>query len=427
MVKTPRTRHSKTQREPLTIELGAEDVKRVEEAAANAEPETGSSVESIEVPAQPDAELQKVEGEPVAEVQEPEPTSDHGFGRPERETVEPKPSAPQAAPARGGVSNIAAGLIGAVLALGGFYGLQASGMVGTQLVAAPSIEPLEAEIAALKGDLEALRNAPQQDSGLSTSVDQLKSDVSALQSAAQSGGAGDGAAVAALDERLKQIEASPSVPQSLSEQVTALESKVAAAGDLAGKSDARLGALEQSVSTLTEKVEQQASQPKVALAIAATALKSAVDRGGPFAAEAETFAAIAPNAPELAALRQYADGGVSTEAELVAAFPQAADAMIAASTPDNPDAGVLQRLLDSAQSVVKVRPVGSVAGDDPGARIARMEVALKAGDLPQAMAEYDALPDAVKQAGAALAERIKARIEVTKQVDQLVAGAMKSA
>lgn len=425
MVKTPRTRHSKTQREPLTIELGAEDVKRVEEAAANAEPETGSSVESIEVPAQPDAELQKVEGEPVAEVQEPEPTSDHGFGRPERETAEPKPSAPQAAPARGGVSNIAAGIIGAVLALGGFYGLQASGMVGTQPAAAPSIEPLEAEIAALKGDLEALRNAPQEYSGLSASVEQLKSDVSALQSAAQSGG--DGAAVAALDERLKQIEASPSVPQSLSEQVTALESKVATAGDLAGKSDARLGALEQSVSTLTEKVEQQASQPKVALAIAATALKSAVDRGGPFAAEAETFAAIAPNAPELAALRQYADGGVSTEAELVAAFPQAADAMIAASTPDNPDAGVLQRLLDSAQSVVKVRPVGSVAGDDPGARIARMEVALKAGDLAQAMAEYDALPDAVKQAGAALAERIKARIEVTKQVDQLVAGAMKSA
>jgi len=434
MVKTPRTRHSKTQRAPVTIELGSDDVKRVDEpiADAPAEPEIVAPVESIEVPAQPDAELQKVEGEPVAEETKTEKaeqsasgTSDYSFGRANSESPTSRRSTPVK---QGGMSSLAAGVIGAVLALGGLYGLQAAGVVGSpgSTAAAPSLEPLESQIAALKSELDGLKSAPAAvDSGVTSALDQIKSDVASLQSAVQTGGAGDGAAVAALDERIKKLETAPA--QDVDGKIAAVESKVTAAADSLANSDTRIGTLEQSLGTLADKVEQQASQPKVALAIAATALKSAVDRGGPFAAEAETFAAIAPNAPELAALRQYADQGVATVADLVASFPQSADAMIAASQPEDPNAGVLQRLLDSAQSVVKVRPVGSVAGDDPGARIARMEVALKAGDLQNALTEYDGLPEAAKQAGAALADRIKARIEVTKLVDQLVANAMKSA
>lgn len=435
MVKTPRTRHSKMQRPPVTIELGAEDVKRVDDppTEAPAEPEAAAPIESIEVPAQPDAELRQVEGEQAEEVPPSEqaeehaaPKSDYTFGRSEpgeRPVENPKRSGGS------GVSSIAAGLIGAVLALGGFYGLQAAGVVGSpgNTVAAPSLEPVETQIAALRSELEGLKSGPAPDPGISAALEQLKSDVAGLQSAVQSGSAGDGAAVAALEQRIGKLESATGDAQGIGDRLGAMEGKVTAAAESAANADTRIGALEQSVNTLTGKVEQQASQPKVALAIAAAALKSAVDRGGPFAAEAETFAAIAPDAPELSALRQYADEGVATEADLTAAFPQAADAMIAATVPEDPNAGLLQRLFDSAQSVVKVRPVGSVAGDDPGARVARMEVALKAGDLPQAMAEYDGLPDNVKQAGAALADRIKARIEVTKLVDQLVAGAMKSA
>ena len=73
------------------------------------------------------------------------------------------------------------------------------------------------------------------------------------------------------------------------------------------------------MSQLSGKVEAQAAQPKIALAIAASALKSALDRGAPFAAELETFAAISPDAPELAALRAYAEKGVPTRAEIARA------------------------------------------------------------------------------------------------------------
>ena len=125
MVKTPRTRHSKTQRAPVTIELGSDDVKRVDEPIAEtpAEPESAESIESIEVPAQPDAELLEVEGEPIVEdaepatAQESSAKSDYSFGRTDSE---PRPASSRPAPAKqGGMSNIAAGVIGAVLALGG--------------------------------------------------------------------------------------------------------------------------------------------------------------------------------------------------------------------------------------------------------------------------------------------------------------------
>ena len=48
MVKTPRTRHSKAEREPVTIELGPDEVSRVateDDAAATAEPVADPSAE----------------------------------------------------------------------------------------------------------------------------------------------------------------------------------------------------------------------------------------------------------------------------------------------------------------------------------------------------------------------------------------------
>ena len=56
-----------------------------------------------------------------------------------------------------------------------------------------------------------------------------------------------------------------------------------------------------------------------------------------------------------------------------------------------------------------------------------MEVAIKAGDLAKAMAEFDTLPEAAKAAGAAFADKIKARLDGRKLVDQAIAGAMKAA
>jgi len=143
-------------------------------------------------------------------------------------------------------------------------------------------------------------------------------------------------------------------------------------------------------------------------------------------AELETFAAIAPQAPELEALRTHAEAGVPTRAMLAGEMPAAAAAMAAAASPVSDDASLFERLLASAESLISVRPVGDVKGDDPASVVARMEVAVNGGDYGKALAEYEALPEAARQAGAAFAARLKARHEVEQLVDRLIAGAMRS-
>jgi hypothetical protein len=168
------------------------------------------------------------------------------------------------------------------------------------------------------------------------------------------------------------------------------------------------------------------SQPKIALAIAASALKAAVDRGAGFGAELETFAAISPEAPELAALRAHAEKGVPTRADIVAETDAAANAMIAAAKPVNEDAGILERLVSSAEQLVQVRPIGAVEGTGVPETVARMEVAVNQGDFAKALAEYDTLPETAKAAGTDFVSKLKARLDVETLVDKLVAGAMKA-
>ncbi|RVC85271.1 phage tail protein, partial [Mesorhizobium sp. M2A.F.Ca.ET.017.03.2.1] len=175
----------------------------------------------------------------------------------------------------------------------------------------------------------------------------------------------------------------------LNEKIAGLDALVKSTGDAAKAEDGRLAALEQSVSQLSGKVEAQASQPKIALAIAASALKAALDRGAPFATELDTFAAIAPDAPELAALRSYADKGVPTRATIASEAETAANAMVEAAKPVDQDAGFFQSLVSSAESLVKVRPVGSVEGKGAPETVARMEVAVNQGDYAKALSEYD--------------------------------------
>ncbi|TGR36148.1 phage tail protein, partial [bacterium M00.F.Ca.ET.199.01.1.1] len=75
---------------------------------------------------------------------------------------------------------------------------------------------------------------------------------------------------------------------------------------------------------------------------------------------------------------------------------------------------------------VKVRPVGAVEGKGAPETVARMEVAVNKGDYAKALSEYDTLPDAVKAAGADFAGKLKARLEVEKQLEALIAGATKA-
>jgi hypothetical protein len=498
MVKTPRTRHSRPNTEPVTIDLEPGEVSRVSDTpttdgtamperdahAGNADPEAVEAVPEAEPFAETDAKPAAGEPQAVAAAApvdlhgpqhidagtsprdtvtpaatvaptpsgydfdaDDKPKSGGGAGEPPKDKPREMPKDPfVTAPAtakRSGTSPLVAGVVGGVVALLGAGILQYAGVLGApggQMGAGA----IQADIATLQAEVAALKGAPAAPdlsgtvNGLAGSLDQVKADVAALRQAVQAGGSGDTAGLADLDARMKALESSiASLGQAggavMANDVSAINEKLAAVEALAnsaGSANAelatRLGALEQSVSGLSAKVEAQIGQPKVALAIAAAALKSAVDRGAPFQAEIETFAAVAPGLPEIEALRAHAEQGVPTRAELVAGIDETAGVIIAAANPPAADAGFFDRLLSSAESLVTVRPIGAVSGDGVPEKVARMEVALKAGDLAQAMAEYDSLPDAAKAAGAAFADKLKARLDVEKLVDQAVASAMKA-
>ncbi|CAH2405977.1 COG4223 family protein [Mesorhizobium ventifaucium] len=496
MVKTPKMRHSKSRREPVTIELEPGAVSRVaEEDAANgrtdeAKAEEAANASQPEAPEEPvhadqtDIEpWEHAEAAPPAGSEQPaeggakspegpKPTYpasseasakrafDYSFDDASAEDASAKAGAADvpkdptgnedmaAQPRRGGINGIAAGIIGGVIALAAAGGLQFAGLLGAPGAGdlssgGVSLDGVNSEIAALKSEIAGLKDTARNNDasakvdGLSSALDQVKTDVAALKSAIEQGGAGDTAGLAALSDKVRQIETAvaalgqtgntaPVDLGPLNGKLAGLDAAVKSAGETAKAQDGRVAALEQSVSQLSSKVEAQAGQPKVALAIAASALKAALDRGAPFAAELETFAAISPDAPEIAALRPYAETGVPTRADIATEMPAAASAMVAASEPVDQNAGFLQNLLSSAQSLVKVRPIGAVEGVGAPETVARMEVAVTQGDYAKALNEYDTLPEAVKAAGADFAGKLKARIEVEKQVDALIASAMKA-
>ncbi|PBC05818.1 mitofilin family membrane protein [Mesorhizobium sp. WSM3860] len=489
MVKTPKVRHSKSRREPVTIELEPGAVSRITDGdAANtdtntartdeAKAEEGAAASQPEAPEEPihaeQADIEPWEHADAARggadqpgtnkdgTEAPYPGSEEAprsepksFGYSFEDASAAKTSSAASAskpsenrsddrdfPAarRSGVNMIAAGVIGGVVALAGAGLLQAVGLLGSPTSVGISPDGVTGEIASLRSQIAALKEtgdtgASAKVDGLSSALDQVKSDIAALKSSA--GQSGDGAALKALTDKVGQIETSVADLQKagsaapvdlapLNEKLAGLDALVKSAGDAAKAADSRIATLEQSVSQLSGKVEAQASQPKIALAIAASALKAALDRGAPFATELDTFAAIAPNAPELNVLRGYAEKGVPTRATIASEADAAANAMVEAATPVDRNAGFFQSLVSSAKSLVQVRPVGAVEGKGVPETVARIEVAVNQGDYAKAVAEYDTLPDASKAAGADFAGKLKARLEVERQIETLIAGATKA-
>lgn len=496
MVKPPKIRHSKTRRDPVTIELEPGAVSRVEDESQPVTPaaEAGPSSETVTAamdeakgdaaaePPDSNAEARGSDGnrepdwvsfEPADADREtnPGPAEEEDrpsaavSDRPSQDNGSSMPGIPREEPrkeSRGGLSGVAAGLIGGIVALAGAGGLHYAGLLplanGSGDGAA--VSALQAEIVTLKeqfggiqtgggGDAESLRQQLAESAsrieGLGTDLDRVKADVAGLKSAVESGGAGENAGLGALQEKVAEIESSltalgrtdtraaPADVTAVTEKLAAVETAVSAATTAVSANEGRLatvekglGTLEQSLGALTGKVDAQASQPKVALAIAVSALKTAVEAGGPFASEVETFAAVAPDSPELAELRSIAEKGVPSRDEIAAETPGAAGAMLDAGRTVDDNAGYFQRLLSSAESLVKVRPVGPVEGAGVPETVARLEAALESGDYAKAIAEYDTLPEAPKAAGHTLMEKVRARLAAEQLVDKATAAALKA-
>lgn len=402
-------RHSKSSDKPVTIDLDAQDIasaadseKPAEEAAQAADdaPVT-EAVAAVEAGSDP---LSEHESDRAAGAQE-EPLPKEP---PPSEPVQPPP------PQKGVVTSglIAAGIFGGLVALLGAGAIQYAGY----LPGSSTRQTNSADMADLSGEIEG-----------------LKQSVASL--AANSPPAADNSA---LEKRIAALEAAPQTPASGtsagSADVEALNQKIA---DLTAQIDQLKTSLAQTteqqassgadITSRLAEAEKKLNEPRedvaVARAIAAAALKAAIDRGGPFIAELDTFAGVAPDDPAATDLRGFAETGVPSRAELIRQVPDVANAIVESVNQPDPNQSWSDRLMSSAKSLVSVRPVGNVEGESVEAIAARMEDKVKNGDLPGAATEWNSLPAVAKQASAAFKQSLEARI----RVEDLVGGALSKA
>jgi hypothetical protein len=327
-------------------------------------------------------------------------------------------------------------------------GLEAA-MQNAPVGAAPDLAPLTKRLDALEHDLAALRASDQQPAS-------PQPDLSALNDR-----------IAALEARLSSPQA-PTAPGSdsagLSEKVAALEAKLAA---LQGQQPARAGADAAAVDKLSQENEalrtdlaalkaqlaavDQALAARgndaggVAFALAVGNLGGALATARPFAAELTALTDLAAKDPALAArvkeltapLADRAAAGVPTLVELQSRFPATARAIVDAAKQAAPAVETAEsrswyeRPLDWLSSAggwlsrqVSLRPVGEVAGDDPGAHVARAELRLSQDDLAAAAKELAGLNGPAAAVAAPWLGDAQARLAVDQVLSALQAAAV---
>ncbi|MBB4238786.1 hypothetical protein GGD57_005401 [Rhizobium esperanzae] len=406
-------RHSKSADKPVTIDLEAQDFAAAADTEKPVENDVGD-VDRTEAGMPPEAaplsEHERAELEPA------EHQDQSGMDGQAEESAAPEPSftppPEQPAPRGAGTSGlIAAGIFGGLVALLGAGAIQYAGYLpgsSTPQTSSPDTADLSGEIDGLKQTVANLAaNPPSAKDGA------LEKRIAALETAAGARSAGapaDSANVEALNQKIAE----------LSGQLDQLRATLAQSSEQQTTSGA-------DITKRLDEAEKKLNEPRqdvaVAKAIAAAALKAAIDRGGPFLAELDTFAGVAPDDPAVADLRSFAETGIPSRAELVRQAPDVATAIVEAVNQPDPNQSWSDRLMSSAKSLVTVRPVGNIEGESVEAIAARMEDKVKNGDLPGASAEWNALPAVGKQASAAFKQSLEARI----RVEELVGGALSKA
>jgi hypothetical protein len=414
-------RRSKSDQEPLTIDLDATAVPREGSDESTAAVEREAAVdETAEIRAGEADETVRADisgtDTSKSEAEEEDARAEAGAAAFAEEPISAATAAEEPVrpiyPAQHRTSNsgaFAAGMLGGLIALLGAGGLQYAGVM-------PSLGPAASNTAveqSFASDIEALKAQLAAAPAPAATVDlgPLETRIADLEKKTAEAGNGAAADVSGLDAQIANLTG----------EIATLKSALA---DAQQSTEATKSELSTRLDAAEKKIDEPASDVQLARAVAVTALKTAIDRGGPFLAELDALKSIAATDPAVTGLADDARTGIAPRADLVRDFPAVADAMLEATQHSDPNQGVFSRLMDSASSAIRIRPVGSVEGDGPEAIIARIEDKLTNGDLKGASLEWGALPEPAKTAGADFKTKLDQRIRVEGLIDATVAGAM---
>jgi hypothetical protein len=245
------------------------------------------------------------------------------------------------------------------------------------------------------------------------------------------------AAVAAINERLAKIESSigkaPTNDPGVSERLSAVDNAVKSLGialtalnkrsdevvaradaadkaiaelrdsvrsfsrnTSAGLSSADVETLQKRLATLEQAVRNTTGDKAARLALTAGALRDAVIRGVPFTAELEEALVLGADEKHLVPLASFAASGVPSAATLAQELRVSIPGLAKAAGAQAPGGDFLDRLQANASKLVRIRPVGTPAGDDSSAVLARIEVETAHADIDGALIDLGKLDPATR-------------------------------
>ena len=485
MAQGSKPRHSRSTRKPVTIDLEpeavSEDGKDDKKAAtgsrsaagakASSTPKTGASrsagTKAADTQNDPAVAAEKVKAEAARAAKAMKETTAKDQPKPDKskaakpaaaaeKKTEPAHDGSGATPTSdghrasgGGIRTVGAGLAGGVIAIALLAGLQWGGVLPSpgstdsqSGVLSADIEALKQTVASLENEagsgsaaigqalqerIEALEKTADLSAGAAGStLSAVENKVADLATRIESLGASGGAdASGELSGKVSALETAQSGHQSdltkVQSSITDLENRITADEQ---KQDETLKALDDRLASIEKTLSSPREDIKVARALAAANLKAAIDRGGSFMAELEAFASVDKDSAAIAQLNTFAAKGVPSRATLLNEFPSAATDMINAARGGSTDTGWVDRLMNSASSLVQVRPVGEVSGDSVEAIVARMETKLNNGNLQGAVDEWKTLPESSQKASESYAKDLEARVLVEKLVSGTVNAAL---
>jgi hypothetical protein len=188
--------------------------------------------------------------------------------------------------------------------------------------------------------------------------------------------------------------------------------------------NARLDAVETLARALRDQVAEAAARKPdepLRFALVAAGLRFALERGEPFAAELAAAKAVGIDAAMLAGVAPFAATGVPPPQELFRELTGLVPEMLKVSAPTGQDGGYIDRLQAHAQKLVRIRPAGDSAGDDPAAVIGRIDRDMARRDLAGVLAELDKLPAPARTIAEPWRKKALARQAATAASAQLVA------
>ena len=261
------------------------------------------------------------------------------------------------------------------------------------------------------------------------------------------GDRGDSKALDELSARLTQMEKAAATPQappsdaalkSLTDDIGNLKQRI---DDLAAIVRAippavdpaqiealtnRIAALEKSAGTMESELGKRAtlaSDRATRLALASSALRSAVERGEPFASE---LAAARPLAAEnaFASLEPFAESGVPSNVTLARELSALVPALRSATNAMPAEGGFFERIKSSASRLVRIRPSDESASDEPAAVIARIDAKAAHADVAGALADLAKLPPAARAPAQTWIEKAQARIAAIETSRKIAADAI---